>query len=124
MLGLQHDLQTSDHEPSGDADRGNAQQEDYQLGRWHTLLWVVSQQNETMQTDFWREQLSILDYLQTHYFRRAQETNTTETRAVILQLQRMQPVLQEMAENNQAIKSYQQLAQILTALHYSLILLL
>ena len=121
VLGLQHDLQASDQEPSGNAHLVNMQQEDYQLGRWYILLWTVSNQSKTMSADFWREQLNILDYLQTHYSKRAQETNMPEVKAVIFQLERIQTVLQQLAENNQAVKSYRQLAQVLTALRYSLI---
>lgn len=121
MLGLQYDFTTLDQKSSDNMQLANVQQEDFQLGRWHTLLWVISQQNKTLPSDFWQEQLSILDYLQTHYSRRVQETNTAEIRSIVLQLERMQAVLQQLANDNQSLKSYQQLAQVLTALRYGLI---
>ncbi len=121
MLGLQYDFTTSDQKSSDNIQLANAQQEDFQLGRWHTLLWIVSQQNKMLPSNFWQEQLSILDYLQTHYSKRAQETNTAEVRAIVLQLERMQAVLQQLANDNQSLKSYQQLTQVLTALRYGLI---
>ena len=124
MLGLNHDWQTFSQEPPGSHHLANAQQEDYQLGRWYALLWTVSQQDKTLPADFWQEQLNILDHLQTHYAGRAQEMNTTECSAVVLQLERMQAVLKQLAENSQAVKSYRQLQQVLTALRYSLIPLL
>ena len=121
MLGLSHDLQALDQEPSGSDLLAGAQQEDYQLGRWHTLLWTVSQQNEALSPSFWQEQLNILNHLQTHYAKRAKETNTAEVRAVVLQLERMQAILEKLRENSQVGKSYQQLQQVLSALRYGLI---
>ena len=95
--------------------------EDYQLGRWHTLLWTVSQQKEIMPVEFWQEQLTILAYFQTHYSKLSQELSTPEVQTVTLQLERAQPALQTLAENNQATQTYQKIEQILAALRYSLI---
>lgn len=124
MLGLQYDWDAPDRQTTGSDHLTDTQQNDYQLGRWYTVLWTVSQQNTVMPADFWQEQLSIVNHLQTHYAGRAQAMDTTETRAVALQLERIQPVLQQLAENNRITKPYRQLEQTLTALRYSLIPLL
>ena len=121
MLGLQHDWGAHDPKTTDSNHWTDAQQNDYQLGRWCTLLWTVSQQNTVMSTDFWQEQLNILNHLQTHYAERLQEINTTETKAVALQLERIHAVLKQLDENNQITKPYQQLEQTLNALRYSLI---
>ena len=117
MLGLQYDWQQT----SDSSDSANDRQNDYQMGRWYTVLWTVSQQNTAMPTDFWQEQLDIVNHLQAHYDKRAQETNTTATRAIALQLKRIHSIIEQLAENNQITKPYQQLEQTLTALRYSVI---
>ncbi len=121
MLGLQYDWSTHDPQTTHSNHLANAQQNDYQLGRWCALLWTVSQQSTVMSTDFWQEQLSILSHLQTHYAGRLQGIDTTETKAVALQLEHIHAVLKQLAENNQITKPYQQLEQTLDALCYSLI---
>ena len=121
-IGLQQDWQAFDGEAVESSVRlVNAKQEDYQLGRWHTLLWMVSQQNRVMSTNFWQVQLKVLDHLRTHYTGSEEAVDTTEVRAVVLQLERMQPVLQQLVEDSQAVKSYRQLEKILSALRYILI---
>ena len=82
---------------------------------------VVSQQDKVMSSDFWQEQLDVLNHLQTYYARRAEKVNTIEARAVALQLERIQAVLQQLAEGTQVAKSYRQLEQILNALLFGLI---
>lgn len=124
MLGLQYDWNASDQKITGSDQLAEAQQNDYQLGRWYTVLWTISQQNTVMPADFWQEQLNIVNHLQAHYAGAPQATNATETRAIALQLERMHPILKQLAENNQITKPYQQLEQTLTALRYSLIPLL
>lgn len=115
MLGLQQDgLKSHKTLPS------DVRKEDYLLGRWHTLLWTVSQQKAVLPTEFWQEQLVILDHLQSHYSNRPQEQATPEIKAVVLQLEHMQPMLQTLANNNQAIRTYQDLEQTLAALRYGL----
>ena len=124
MLGLQYDWNAHGQNTADSDHLANIQQKDYQLGRWYTVLWAVSQQNAAMPADFWQEQLSIVNHLQTHYAGHAQEMDTTEIRAVALQLERIHRVLQQLAENNRFTKPYQQLEQTLIALRYSLIPLL
>ena len=124
MLGLQYDWGAHDQQTSDSDHLADAQQNDYQLGRWHIVLWTVSQRNKAMSTDFWQEQLDIVNHLQTHYAKRAQEMDTTETKAVAMQLERIYVVLQQLADNNQITKPYRQLKQKLAALRYSLIPLL
>ena len=121
MLGLQYDWGTHDPQTNRSNHWTNAQQNDYQLGRWCAILWAISQQNIVMSTDFWQEQLSILNHLQTYYEKRVQETNTTQVKAVALQLERMHVVFKQLADNNQITKPYQKLKQTLYALRYSLI---
>ena len=116
MLGLQQNgLKSHKVLPS------DVKEEDYLLGRWHTLLWTVSKQKAIMPTEFWREQLVIQDHLQTYYSNSLQAQNTPEIKAVVLQLERMQLALQILVENNQTIRTYQDLEQQLAALRYSLI---
>jgi hypothetical protein len=120
-IGLQHDWQVFDREPLSSTPLANARQEDYQLGRWHTLLYAVSQQEKAMPVDFWQDQLKILDHLQTQYSKRQKEENTAEVRAILLQLDQIKAILQQLAQNGQIVKSYRQLEQALTALRFSLI---
>jgi hypothetical protein len=121
MLGLQHDWGLHDPQVNGSSHLADAQQPDYQLGRWCALLWAISQQNIVMSTDFWQEQLNILNHLQTYYEGRLQETNTPEVKAVALQLKRMHVVFKQLADNNQITRPYQKLEQTLSALRYSLV---
>ena len=122
MLGLQHNWHTAPQVPYISELPSTVQQpEDYQLGRWYALLWSVSQQTKSLPVDFWQRQLSILDHLQTHYLGLAPEATTAQSKALALQLERMAPVLTQLAKDDSATKSYQKLEQVLLALRYSLI---
>ena len=115
ILGLQQDgLKSHKMLP------GNVQKEDYLLGRWHTLLWTITQQKAVLPTGFWKEQVSIRNHLQAHYSNRSREQTKPEINAIVVQLERMQPALQTLAENNQAIQTYKNLEQTLAALRYGL----
>ena len=116
ILGLQNSSQQQ-----ADTSSGSVQPEDYQLGRWHTLLWTVSQQKRALTQAFWQEQLLIQDHLQAHYADRLKSSGADDVRAIALQLERLRPVLQQLAENSQNTRTYQNIEEILTALHYSLI---
>lgn len=120
-LGLQHDWQWAEQQIVDNYNLIDERWEHYQLGRWHSLLWTVSQQNKIMPPDFWKGQLEILDHFQTYYARKAQETDATEFNSIDLQLKRMKEILHKLAENDQTAKFYRQLEQTLNALRYSLL---
>lgn len=123
-LGLKHDWQKPEQQIVANDDLINEQWEHYQLGRWYSLLWTVSQQNKIMPPDFWKGQLEILDYFQTYYARyagyaiKAQETDAVEFSSINLQLERVKEILHNLTENDQTAKFYRQLEQTLNALRY------
>ena len=120
MHGINHDWQVLSQESSAGDRLASVRKEDYQLGRWHTLLWAIAEQNKVMPVDFWQDQLNTLDHLQRHYSRLSEDTKSVEVRAVLIQLDRMQAILQQLAEDREASSLYRQLEKVLSALRYSL----